>query len=510
MDPRRRLTDGRDVLGAAHLDRRDEGGRVSAALSEHRGEVPISLTVELDGGDIDDLCRVGIQFGRLRFVLGLDLEALDPSRERADCLAPVAGRRVDRDLGVAHLLAGDGEDAEAEAVLAPLVDRGGGAHHQVGLLGAGGLENLCEGPAAGRGKVRGRRSRSARWLPAAAVPAAACGGAQRERSERGGHEAGPGHRSESGCAGSSDGAGCAPVTVLGHPRILWMRPNPHVSNRPVGSRSRRRREEIGLADRAALVTGGSSGIGLAIARALGEDGYGVTISARRPEKLDAAAEELRGAGIDVHSTPANMAGEEAVAGVVEAHRERFGRLDVLVNNAGVGIGEPMAEISTKFLDMQLGVNLRAVVVATREALPMLREAGAEHGKALIVNTGLDRRQDGPGVAIGLLGDQSGSGRFQPGDAEGGRRPRDSGDGVLSRVRRYADDRVRQGTGEARGDDPARGHRRVGALPAQDVAGVPGAGDRLHSARRAAGRLSAAERCSASCSSAAASRSRYSS
>ena len=141
-----------------------------------------------------------------------------------------------------------------------------------------------------------------------------------------------------------------------------------------------------MAERAALVTGGSSGIGLAIARALGEDGYGVTISARRPEKLEAAAEELRSAGIDVHSVPANMVDEEAVVETVRSHSERFGRLDVLVNNAGLGIGQPMHEIVTKHLDMQLGVNLRALIVATREGLPMLREAGAEHGKALIVNT----------------------------------------------------------------------------------------------------------------------------
>jgi NAD(P)-dependent dehydrogenase (short-subunit alcohol dehydrogenase family) len=140
-----------------------------------------------------------------------------------------------------------------------------------------------------------------------------------------------------------------------------------------------------LAERAALVTGGSSGIGLAIARALGEDGYGITVASRRPQKLEAAADELRSAGIDVQAAPANMTEEEAVAGVVQAHRERFGRLDVLVNNAGVGIGEAMEGITTKYLDMQLGVNLRAVVIGTREGLPMLREAGAEHGKALIVN-----------------------------------------------------------------------------------------------------------------------------
>ncbi len=140
-----------------------------------------------------------------------------------------------------------------------------------------------------------------------------------------------------------------------------------------------------MAERAALITGGSSGIGLALARALGEEGYGVTISARRPEKLEGAAEELRGAGIDLVSVPAQIGDEEQLQAVVAAHRERFGRLDVLVNNAGVGIGEPMDALSTKYVDLQLGVNLRSLILMTRECLPMLREAGAQHGKALIVN-----------------------------------------------------------------------------------------------------------------------------
>ncbi len=155
-----------------------------------------------------------------------------------------------------------------------------------------------------------------------------------------------------------------------------------------------------MAERAALVTGGSSGIGLAIARALGEDGYGLTVSARRPEKLDAAAEELRGAGLEVEAVPANMADEEQVVALVKAHRERFGRLDVLVNNAGVGIGQAMAEIETKKLDMQLDVNLRAVIIATREALPILRKAGAEHGKALIANTAsIAGKQGQPWISV---------------------------------------------------------------------------------------------------------------
>ena len=141
-----------------------------------------------------------------------------------------------------------------------------------------------------------------------------------------------------------------------------------------------------MAERAALVTGGSSGIGLAIARALGEEGYGLTISARRPEKLEAAAEGLRSEGLDVHAVPALVGDEEQVVALFESHRERWGRLDVLVNNAGVGIGEQMDEITAKKLDIQLDTNLRGLILCTREGLPMLKEAGAEHRKALIVNT----------------------------------------------------------------------------------------------------------------------------
>jgi NAD(P)-dependent dehydrogenase (short-subunit alcohol dehydrogenase family) len=140
-----------------------------------------------------------------------------------------------------------------------------------------------------------------------------------------------------------------------------------------------------MTGRAALVTGGSSGIGLAVARALGADGYSLTVSARRPEKLEAAVAGLRDEGFDAHAVAANMANEEDIKHVVDAHRERFGRLDVLVNNAGVGIGGAIADHETKRLDMQLAVNLRAVYITLRECIPMLKEAGAEHRKALVVN-----------------------------------------------------------------------------------------------------------------------------
>jgi NAD(P)-dependent dehydrogenase (short-subunit alcohol dehydrogenase family) len=141
-----------------------------------------------------------------------------------------------------------------------------------------------------------------------------------------------------------------------------------------------------MAERAAIVTGASSGIGLAVARVLGEEGFGITMAARRPEKLDGAAAGLAGDGFDVHAVAANVADETEIQKVVAAHRERYGRLDVLVNNAGIGVGATVGEIDTKRLDMQLDINLRSIVLFYRESLEMLRAAAAEHKNALVVNT----------------------------------------------------------------------------------------------------------------------------
>jgi NAD(P)-dependent dehydrogenase (short-subunit alcohol dehydrogenase family) len=142
-----------------------------------------------------------------------------------------------------------------------------------------------------------------------------------------------------------------------------------------------------MAERAAIVTGASSGIGFAIARMLIEEGYGLTIASRRPEKLEPAAAELSSRdGAEVQHISGDMGSEETVSKIVAAHRDRFGRLDVLINNAGVGIGQPVAEISTKRLDIQLGVNLRSIILFYRECAEMLRAAGAEHRSALVVNT----------------------------------------------------------------------------------------------------------------------------
>ena len=140
-----------------------------------------------------------------------------------------------------------------------------------------------------------------------------------------------------------------------------------------------------MAEKAALITGGSSGIGLAIARMLGEEGYALTVAARRPEKLDAAVAGLREEGFEVNSVAGNLGEEAVVQEVVRSHRERFGRLDVLVNNAGVGIGAAVDEIDARKVDLQLAINLRSLVLFYRECTEMLRAAGAAHRRALVIN-----------------------------------------------------------------------------------------------------------------------------
>jgi NAD(P)-dependent dehydrogenase (short-subunit alcohol dehydrogenase family) len=141
-----------------------------------------------------------------------------------------------------------------------------------------------------------------------------------------------------------------------------------------------------MAERAAIVTGASSGIGLATARVLAEEGFAVTMAARRPEKLDAAVAGLAGDGFDLQAVPANVLDEAEIVKVADAHRDRYGRLDVLVNNAGIGFAGPVGDIQTKWLDRQLAINLRSIVLFYRECLPMLKAAGEEHHNALVVNT----------------------------------------------------------------------------------------------------------------------------
>jgi NADP-dependent 3-hydroxy acid dehydrogenase YdfG len=125
----------------------------------------------------------------------------------------------------------------------------------------------------------------------------------------------------------------------------------------------------------ALVTGGSSGIGLAIARMLADEGYGLTLAARTPAKLESAAASLGAA-----AAVTDVRDEEQCAGAVAVHVERHGGLDVLVNSAGVGVAGALDEQDVKRIDLQLDVNLRGLIMITRAALPHLRAS-----RGLVVN-----------------------------------------------------------------------------------------------------------------------------
>jgi NAD(P)-dependent dehydrogenase (short-subunit alcohol dehydrogenase family) len=118
----------------------------------------------------------------------------------------------------------------------------------------------------------------------------------------------------------------------------------------------------------ALVTGGSSGIGLGIARMLRDEGYTLTLASRTAEKVEAAAAELGAVAI-----AADVSKEEDCARVVEEHVAHAGGLDVLVNSAGVGIAARVEDAQVKHIDRQLGINLRGLVLVTQAAIPHLRK-----------------------------------------------------------------------------------------------------------------------------------------
>jgi NAD(P)-dependent dehydrogenase (short-subunit alcohol dehydrogenase family) len=121
--------------------------------------------------------------------------------------------------------------------------------------------------------------------------------------------------------------------------------------------------------RSALITGGSSGIGLAIGRMLREEGFELTLASRTKEKIEAAAADL-----GAHAIAADVGSEEDCIRVVAEHKDRFGGLDMLVNSAGIGIAGTVESLQTKHIDLQLGINLRGLLIVTNEAIPLLKES----------------------------------------------------------------------------------------------------------------------------------------
>jgi short-subunit dehydrogenase len=145
-------------------------------------------------------------------------------------------------------------------------------------------------------------------------------------------------------------------------------------------------ERVGptLADEVAIVTGASSGIGAATARELGRRGATVVLAARRVRELESQAQAIRAAGGEAIAIPTDVSDAVQVARLVELSDASFGRIDVLVNNAGAGWLEPFASSPPERLIDLVGVNLIGAMLLTRAVLPeMLRR---RHGAIVCVGS----------------------------------------------------------------------------------------------------------------------------
>ncbi len=130
-----------------------------------------------------------------------------------------------------------------------------------------------------------------------------------------------------------------------------------------------------LEGKVALVTGGNQGIGKGIARALAKEGANLVLTARTVETLESAAEEIRAEGVEALVAPADVTDELQVEAVFAQTMDRFGRVDVLVNNAAAFDGGPIDELSASAWDWAMAVNLRGPFLCTRAAFRIMKEQG---------------------------------------------------------------------------------------------------------------------------------------
>lgn len=144
----------------------------------------------------------------------------------------------------------------------------------------------------------------------------------------------------------------------------------------------------GIEGKVVAITGASSGIGEATALLLAGRGAKIVLGARRPERLEALAARIEQAGGTVAWARTDVTRREDLAALVELARERYGRLDVLVGNAGVGLISRLDDLRVEDWEEMVDVNLKGVLYGIAAALPVFREQGFGHFVNTVSTAGL--------------------------------------------------------------------------------------------------------------------------
>jgi short-subunit dehydrogenase len=131
-----------------------------------------------------------------------------------------------------------------------------------------------------------------------------------------------------------------------------------------------------------IITGASSGIGAAVARQLGKEGNCLTLAARRTDRLEAVAEEVRQSGGETIVQPADVTKLEDIRDMLKATLERWGRVDVLFNNAGASLDLPFADWEMEQIKEKVNINLLGVMACAHAVLPVMLKQKSGH----IINT----------------------------------------------------------------------------------------------------------------------------
>ncbi|MFM7060363.1 MAG: SDR family oxidoreductase [Actinomycetes bacterium] len=157
-------------------------------------------------------------------------------------------------------------------------------------------------------------------------------------------------------------------------------------------------ERFRLDGKVAIVTGAGRGIGAACARGLAEAGADVVLASRTREQLDEVAAEIRGMGRRALVVPTDVVDNDAVAALVPAAVEEYGRVDVVINNAGGTAPRPFLDTSPGYLERSFHFNVTTAFVLTKAAVPVMLEQGG--GTVVNISSTIGRLRDRGFVAYG--------------------------------------------------------------------------------------------------------------